>query len=461
MQSRKSRTIPEFAARCGSCLLAGALLIAPAGAAPQPPSLSKPGADPAPAVPPLALEEVFVTSAPRKTNEAQTIKEAYAKVKNGGVIFITEKKSDISNDGSALIITRPVTIALDPDLKIRMAIERDDNFARAEINAAADGVCVIVGQDERGDGVGRRVPRNEVTIKDVEFAPSPAGAAGNCIEVFDGRLFLDNVAIATGKTVFRKGVVINGGDVITNNRIYVKASKIGFEVRSGALEIANGAEIKNPASDAAQAPPPTISCKDAIKNFSIGVFAGVSADARTGDPTVNVKGATISGFDYGICAAGDGVNIDSAKISRAGIGVRSDKQTRLASSRISSSSTAAFVAGSDEAEAVDNEFFNSGSGAIITGGSPATFKRNLFAFNQTAIAFGQAYIKDDETLRNFTGNSVFCNANAGSLANWRRFKRANERKDNGVKICSGAKQVDRCRDLRKTLGLSATDCGGR
>ncbi|MFZ5618029.1 MAG: hypothetical protein ACOZAA_12005 [Pseudomonadota bacterium] len=456
MPSRKSRTIRDFAAMLGSCLLACAIFIPAAGAAPEPPSLSKRGPDPEPTPPPLALEEVFVTSAPRKINEAQTIKEAYAKVKNGGVIFITQKSTDISNDGSTLVVTRPVTIALDPDLKTQMAIESDDDLARARVNAAADGLCLIMGQDERGDESGRRTPRDEVTIRDVEFVPNP-GAAGDCIEVFSGRLFLDNVKMGSEDDAFTKGVVIQGGEVITNEKFRLKASKTGIDVRAGALEIADGAEITGAGSG--DAPALDQSCASAPGKYSIGVFAGASADARVGDPVVILRSVTVSGFGFGVCAAGSGVMIDGASIRDAGVCVRAEQQIRIAGSRVGHCRTAAFISGSNGSDITDSKFYDSGVGAYIKNGSPPTFNANLFAFNQTAITLGAVDIKDKEIVQKFSGNSVLCNANAGKLPDWWRFKLANARKHNRPKICSGKKITGECGGLRGRLGVSPNSCG--
>lgn len=460
MANRTSRSICALAAGLGPAILLGASFLSPASAAPEPPSLSKRGPDPAPSAPLLALEEVFVTSAPRKINEAQTIKEAYAKVKNGGVIFITQGNTDISNDGSALVITRPVTIALDPDLKTQMAIKSDDDLARARVNAAADGLCFIMGQDERGDESGRRTPRDEVTVRDVEFVPNP-GAAGNCIEIFSGRLFLDNVKIAGAGSIFGKGVIIQGGEVITNKKFRVTASKVGIDVRAGALEIADGAVIDGAGGASAQSPQATASCKDAPANFSVGVYVGASADARVGDPAAVLKSASISGFDYGVCAAGGGATIVGSSVENTAIGVQADKSIRLSKSDISKSRIAGFVAGSGDAEAIDNEIFNNGSGAVIPDPPLATFKGNLFAFNGTAIAYGKNFRKAQPLLLSFTGNKVLCNEDPGSLAAHRRFKKANERKYNAPEFCTGARKADRCVNLHRSLGLSDSDCAGR
>lgn len=461
MTDSKCASIRDFAAKAGLVILVSASLIAAVDAAPEPPSLSKRGPDPLPSPGPPSLEEVFVTSHPRKMNEAQTIKEAFAKVKNGGVIFITQMKSDVSNDGTALIIDRPVTIALDPDLKTQMAIKSDDNLARASVNPAADGICVIVGQDVRGDESGRRAPRNEVTIRDIEFAPNPGGRPGTCIELYDGRLFLDNVAIVSNQAMFETGVLVQGGDLVTNERFIARANKIGIDIRAGAVEIADGAQISGAGAAAASAPGLDQKCKAAHGKYSMGVYASASDDARVGDPVVILRSATVSGFDFGVCAAGSGVSVEGARINDTAIGVRADRRIRITNARIGQNRTAALIPGSSDSTITGSDIYDSGVGAYLTSGSPPTFKDNIFAFNGTGIAtFPPIADKRrlEEMSESFTANEVACNRNAGAIPGHKRFKKANRRYDNSVKICTGAKTTNACEGLRDRLDLSPKSC---
>ncbi len=439
--------------------------------------LSKRGPDPMPAPGPPSLEEVFVTkslpNAPRKSDEFATVKEAYSKVKNGGVIFIMEMNSDISNDDTGLFIDRPVTIALDPDLKTTMAIASDDNLQRASLNAAADGTCIIVGQYELGENNGRREPRNEVTFRDVAFEPSPNSKPGTCVQLNDGRLFLDNVAIDSASSTFRTGVKVNGGELVTNEMFYVDASLTGIDVRGGAVEIADGAYIAFSRAAGSQTAPTTgTSCASAIGNRPIGVFVDTSRDARVGDPVVMLRGLDVDKFDFGVCAAGAGASIVEGRIEAAAVGVRAEESIRISELRVLESKVAALIALSADSEVIDSKFYDSAIGVYLDSGKLPTFRGNKFLFNGIGIFYDRP-IKNNRTFLDglfnrsstdakakvaaFTDNEVACNREAGAFEKYRLFRKAHRNRchHNTAKDCTVEKKGSACSKLRKQLGMSA------
>jgi len=423
------------------------------------PSISKRGPDPVVVSHPT-YEEVFVTSNPQKGNETRTIKEAYTKIKNGGVIFITEMNSDISSDGTALIITRPVTIALDPDLKIQMEInglQDSQDRAKARINAAADGMCFIMKQDVRGEWRTRRGPRNEVTIKDIEFAPNPANAT-TCIEVYDGKLFLDNVAITEGNIPFRIGVHIDGGaEVITNERFRVVAEQKGFEIRGGALTIADGATITRSRGAPAGTPNPDETCASAYTSYSMGIFASQSYDARLLDPSVSVASANISNFEYGICASGDGVKLNASRIVSYGIGIRADGAISVANTLIFGSQVAGIITRSPKAVLIDNRIYDNKTGLSFRSNFAPRASGNIIAFNGLGIETNSN--NDPRSFApDFSRNIVSCNIYRGNVADTRQFSRANARKNNRLKYCVGKATASVCESHRNTLRISAPRC---
>ena len=434
------------------------------------PTFSKKGPDPAPAAKPLALEEVFVTSkTPRKQNEAATVKEAYAKVKNGGVIFITEMSSDISNDDKALVIDRPVTIALDPGLLTEKAVESDDPLPRARLNAAADGACVIVGQYELGSPEGRREPRNEVTIRGIEFVPNPSSRPDTCVQLNDGRLFLDNVAIASAGQPFRTGVAVNGGELVTRENFFIDASMTGIAIRGGAVEIADGADILHVGPAPAEVSFAQ-TCDSLDGKAPVGIWAGDSADARVGDPLAILRGVDIDGFSVGLCAAGSGVSAESANIRRTSVGIRAEERMRLSASRVRDAKLAALIALSASSEFIGNKFFSSGVGVFLDSEKLPTFRENQFLFNGEGIRYGKPlrneksffdifFKKASETekqlVASFTDNEVACNGRAGVFEKFRLFRKAhrNRCRYNTPGECSGARPRDLCDQLRGQLNV--------
>ncbi|MDZ7627602.1 MAG: hypothetical protein U5J99_04230 [Parvularculaceae bacterium] len=460
-----------------AAMIIGASALSPAVSAPKPPSFSKPGPDAAPLAPPPSLEEVFVTSkTPRKKNETATVKEAFARVKNGGVIFITEMSSDISNDDTVLLIDRPVTIALDPDLKTQMDIDGDGNTARAKLNAAADGACLVIGQYELGDDAGRRTPRNEVTIRGIEFVPNPASKPGACVTVNDGRVFFDNVEISAdglSKKAFQQGVVIRGGELITNERVRISAAKTGLDVRGGAAELAEGATIT--AAGERNAAKLETSCRQAVQDSSVGVFVGRSSDNRVGDPVVILRRAQITGFDYGVCSAGTGVSIEGSSIRGNHIGVRAERRIRIASAGLFNADVAALIVGSSDAEVTNSSLYNSAIGVFLDTPELPTFRSNRFHFNGEAIRydweirndrnfldklFSRRSEEEKRLVASFTDNVVSCNKKAGVFEKYRLFKKAhrNECFDNTPGNCDGTKASKECAEARADLSLAPNVC---
>ncbi len=385
------------------------------------------------------FNEVYVKSAPvASRGEYKTVKEAFAHVESGGIIYITQLSSDISSDGRPLFIDRSVTIALDADLATGIDTNDLSRSAKATLNSASDGACVIIQQDKPGVAPDRRrMPRNEVTIRDIEFSPSPqafmrnTGALNqgkNCITVEDGNVFLDNVAIAkSGKHAFEKGLVVNGGNVSTINNFQIDVSKIGIDIfgdfgqgnglkknpvasaHRASLTIADGLRLSFSNGQSVNAPNIDINdpakdddCDRARKEHSIGIYVGRSKDARGNDPAVSigsigaVKTTEITGFDYGVCISGGtghwvdplGLRVAPAApsvvfqrtvVRKNHVGFRVESNLLLRESSVKENSQYGAVVSKGLSQYLQNSFVDNEINALIYNNAEPFFSDNMFS----------------------------------------------------------------------------------
>ncbi len=416
------------------------------------------------------FDETFVKSNPRNARgEFQTLKEAFDNVKSGGVIYIMEQNSDVSNVATGLVIDRSVTIQLDAELETQLDTVNLDPLAKANLNAAADGTCVTIAQSAPGANAGRRNTRNEVIIRDVAFLPNPGSTPGSCIIVEDGSVFLQNIAIQenAGKA-FDKGLVVLGGDVSTLHPLEISAAKVGIEVfgtvdpsqpftaglkkRAGAsfhrasLVIAEGLSVSRPPGTYAGSlsVDPTgatdTSCDDILQTMGVGIYIGKSKDARVADPAISIgaqsasKGTTISGYEVGVCVSGSsshkapGFAIAPAISNTAfqnvsvyfnSIGIRVERDASVRDSLIAHNFIYGIVVSDGASDFQRNDIYQNIDGVVVfADADPKFFENRIYDHIQSGLSvygINRGQYSDNQIFNNGAGAVVENIAPTGSL----------------------------------------------
>ncbi|MFN0025016.1 MAG: hypothetical protein ACKVS5_14070 [Parvularculaceae bacterium] len=282
---------------------------------------------------------------------------------------------------------------------------------------------------------------------------------------------------ASKSSAFTTGVKVVGGELVTNEIFAVDASSIGIDIRGGAVEIADGADVRHRGAALQTAPSRNTRCAAAIGKRSIGVFVDNSRDARVGDPVAILRELYVDKFEFGICAVGAGALIDRGRITASAVGIRAEDRIRISNVRVGQSSLAALIALSDESEIIDSKFYDSAVGVFLDSKKLPTFRGNQFVFNGVGIYYAKP-IKDQRSLlevllkqssadtkalvAGFTDNEVACNREAGVFQKYRLFRKAhrNRCRYNSSEECAGEKKNKVCTEFRNRLNSEYLDVTG-
>ncbi|MEL6359981.1 MAG: hypothetical protein AAFR21_02765 [Pseudomonadota bacterium] len=447
----------------------------------------------------VLYDEVFVVSgAPERGNEARSIKGAYAKVKSGGIIYLTEAQSGLSNDNSGLLITKPVTIDLDSDLRTQFDIDGKSQVGK--VTAAIDGTCFIMAAAvDRRESPRMRDARMEVTLRDIRLEANIAGAAGTCLTVNGGDIFLDNVDIGSSAQPFQTGILQRGGRVVNVRSLNVNARKMGIHVEGGVFDSAEGTSNISGHAIAAETEEPAFdtNCGKSDRNkHTIGVLADRAQDKRAGDPQVTGD-FHVDGFDIGVCAWGDGVEINKGIVGENDIGVLANGRMTMRQTEVRLNKYAGLVLSNPEGEFVQNEIVSNRRGVILQWADeysnlyrrsgrfgraewerrelkygqrepeqPPLLHRNMIAFNGRGVGLADTPNRspDEEVIDKYykvdiTANTVTCNITPGAVAVMDKFRRTNvSRKENREDFCSRRKNDDYCRNI--DFIVESDGCGG-
>ena len=467
-------------------------------------------ADPRPPKPKVLYDEVFVVSNPTKGNEARTVKEAYNKLKNRGAIFITQENSDLSDDGQPFIISKAFKLDIDSRLREQMLKEgKKGRSQRVTLNAGSDGTCFTVDQSARANQASRGVPEFGVIIRDIDIVPNPTKAT-TCINVKAGELFLNNVRIKNSADFFfERAIEMSSGLISMNDGFSADVSDDGAILYGGSMDVVSrDASFFRTLEDGAPLSDVSGHCaKNAPSNKAVGLFIGAVNDARKGSPKTSGK-IIIDGFDYGVCARGDGAILsDGSKINSNGVGVSAlaaiditgaDIQNNIngvlakapitvRNSDISGNADAGLVLEHPEGEFVENDISSNRRGVVAyfdeeyaeslqplgifwpldrrkwrdmkfdnSGNAhPPVIHRNFIVFNGVGIGLKAKRSLENEEVYDFmygvdvTGNTVACNIDAGNVAEMKRFRQRNiSRKENAERFCARDVRDDFCQRIQ-------------
>lgn len=432
-------------------------------------SAAKP--DKAPRAERARYDEVFVKQNPKKPNEARTIKEAYEKLRAGGVIYLTEpENTDLSDDGKGLLVDKPFTLAQDAALISILSKERGATEAlasRATVVGAANGACLSIEMDDPDSPARSKLPKNEVTLRNIAFKPHPSRAAGTCLHVKLGSLVLDNVEIASAQSgspteamAFRTGVHVEGGQVTALRYFRADVSRYGLLLEGGAADFPNWSEFKGLKKGSASDLTLAGACEG---ERSIGIYAKPSKDRRLADARAFVIGAQVDGFDVGVCALGEGSRFENSLFGNNQIGLVAEAPVTVKGSTIFNNSVAGVVINTENSEFAGNAILLNEIGAAIGPLDAPVFNGNTLAFNKIATKKIDGPISNrrpqKDFISNLSGNIAACNAQGGEIVHFARFRKANKRKHNAEKSCAGETGVSYCMSLRGRCAIVGNQCG--
>jgi hypothetical protein len=443
-------------------------------------SAAKP--DKAPRAERVRYDEVFVKQNPKKPNEARTIKEAYEKLRAGGVIYLTEENTDLTDDGKGMVVDKPFTLAQDAALVTlidRNGEGKSTRTSRVTVFGAANGTCLSVEMDDPDSPARNTLPKNEVTLRNIKFearttedkrveaeAKTPE-EEGTCLRVKLGSLVLDNVEIAVAPTDskniekgFRTGVHVEGGQVTALRDFRAEVTRYGLLLEGGAADFPNWPEFKGLKKGSTSDLTLAGACEG---ERSIGIYAKPSKDRRLADARAFVIGAQVDGFDVGVCALGEGSRFENSLFGNNQIGLVAEAPVTVKGSTIFNNSVAGVVINTENSEFAGNAILLNEIGAAIGPLDAPVFNGNTLAFNKIATKKIDGPISNrrpqKDFISNLSGNIAACNAQGGEIVHFARFRKANKRKHNAEKSCAGETGVSYCMSLRGRCAIVGNQCG--